>query len=252
MNKVTVGLLLCFMVSFLTPILKAQEFEITHVELAGDKMLIFYDLLDTTTNRTYTIHVYSSLDSFIDPLENVSGDEGLEVRPGTNKKITWEIAKELGPEFKGKISLEVRGRLYVPFVRFTNFQDYGVIKRGRPFVITWDGGTRQNVLNFDLYQGETLVWTQPDVANTGDYEMTIPTSVKPGKNYKFKVSDTKNSDQIVYTDDFEVKRKVALGVKVIPVVVVAGALIATWPTTEPQPATVADAPCPDGGNECNN
>ena len=149
------GLLLLLMT--LSWISSAQEFAITSVELAGDKMLVFYNLIDTVKNRHYTIHVYSSIDRYLNPLGKISGDVGLEVAPGKNKKITWNISEEFGADFSGKVGVEVRGRLYVPFVRFTGFEDYGVLKRGAPFVITWSGGTRQNVLNFDLYRNETKI-----------------------------------------------------------------------------------------------
>ena len=195
----------------------AQEFSIKKVELDGTKINVYYDLMDSVAGRTYTVSIYASKDNFIAPLTKVSGDMGLEVKPGGNKKIVWNAQQELGADFEGKVGLEVRGRLYIPFVRFSGFEDYKVLKRGKPYQLTWSGGTRQNVLNFDLYKDEEKIYTIPNVANVGNHEISIPTSVKPGKGYKFKISDSKNKDEVVYTSSFILKRKVSLAVKIIPI-----------------------------------
>lgn len=208
----------------------AQEFSITKVELAGDKVNIYYNLVDTVKSRTYTVELYASTDNFVSRLQKVSGDLGLEVRPGGNHKITWAAKEELGPVFDGKVGLEVRGRLYVPFVRVEGLSK--VYKRGRKFPITWTGGTQQNVLNFDLYQGDEMVYPFSNIANVGQTELTIPTTVKPGDNYHFRITDNKNKDQIVNTPAFEVRRKVPLAAKVAPVLVVGGAIYLLTGKTE--------------------
>jgi hypothetical protein len=229
----------------------SQDFAITQFELAGDKLIISYNLIDTAKGRRYTVAAYSSRDNYLSPLQKVTGDAGLEIAPGVNKKIIWNAKEEFGAEFSGRVSVEIRGRMYVPFVKLTDFADYKVRKRGVPFVVTWTGGTRQNVLHFDLYKGDTKVWTQPGVGNTGHYELTIPTNVKPGSGYRFKISDSKNKDDVVYTEVFTIKRKVPLLLKAIPVVAVgAVAYIVLKPKPEAKKG-FDGAPCPGGGNDCN-
>ena len=201
---------------------QAQDFSVKRVESSQGKINIYYDLLDTL-GRGYSINVYASRDNFIAPLQKISGDAGLEIKPGRNKKIVWD-ATELGADFDGKVALEVRGRVYIPFVRFEKFEEYKAIKRGKPYDVTWTGGNSQNILNFDLYKGDKKITTIPNVANVGRHKITLPTSVKPGKNYRFKISDTKNKDEVVYTGNFTVKRKVPLLIKVLPVLGV-GALV---------------------------
>lgn len=209
----------------LTSCLVAQDFAVKRVESSQGKITLYYDLLDTL-GRGYTINVYASRDNFIAPLQRITGDAGLEVKAGKGKKIVWDAPAELGPDFDGKMGLEVRGRVYIPFVRFERFEEYKAIKRGKAYNISWTGGTPQNILHFDLYKGEKKVTSFTDVANTGKYKLTLPTSVKPGSNYKFKITDSKNKDEIVYTGNFTVKRKVPLLLKVIPILSV-GALVAT-------------------------
>ncbi len=209
----------------------AQEFSITKIELTGESVILHYDLIDTIRARTYTISVYTSKDSYLAPLQKIKGDAGLEVKPGQNKRIIWNSKEELGPAFRGDIELEIRGRVYIPFVKFEGFQDEQVIKRGKPKTITWSGGTRQNILNFALYkssgdgeQVDQYIDVIPNVANSGSYDMVIPTSVKPGKGYYFLVSDSRNKDQVMKTNAFTVKRKMPLGLKILPIAV-AGVVI---------------------------
>lgn len=216
----------------------AQDFHVKRIEVAQGKVNIYYDLVDTLA-RGYTINVYASRDNFITPLQKISGDAGLEVKAGKNKKIIWDAPAELGPDFDGKVALEVRGRVYIPFVRFEKFEEYKAIKRGKPYNISWTGGTTQNILHFELFRGEKKVASFPDVANTGKYKLTLPTNIKPGSNYKFKITDIKNKDEVVYTGNFQVKRKVPLLLKVIPLLGV-GALAASLGGGPAQPKEIID------------
>lgn len=211
-------------------LIQAQEFVLTRTDLTPNTVVLYFDLVDTVKARTYTIHVYTSRDNFLTPLQKVSGDAGLEVKPGTSRKIVWNAKEELGSSFKGDLEIEIRGRVYIPFVRFDGFQAEQVIRRGKSRTITWSGGTRQNILNFSIYdKDDNLVDVIPNVANSGSYEMIIPTSVKPGKGYYFLVSDSKNKDQVMRTPPFQVKRKVPLGIKLIPVAIVGGAAMLVAP-----------------------
>lgn len=207
---------ICFVLSIGSSVY-AQQFTIKRVELADQRVIVHYDLTDDVTGRSYTMNVYGSHDNYLNPLQKITGDAGLEVKPGLNKKFIWDPKSELGENFSGSVALEVRGRLYIPFVRFTGFEDYRVLKRGKPYQLTWSGGTQQNILNFDLYKGDKKVSTFTNIANVGNYKLTLPTDTKPGKDYRFKISDTKNKDEVVYTGLFAVKRKTPLLVKVLPV-----------------------------------
>ena len=224
---------------FLSQIVMAQDFSIKRVEMSGDKLNLYYDLLDSVSERTYTIKVFSSKDNFVSPLEKVSGDLGLEVKAGSNRKITWDAKQELGGDFSGKVSLEIRGRIYIPFVRLNG--SHQKIKRDMPYEITWTGGTEQNILNFDLYRDEQKITSFPNIANVGHHAFTLPTSVKPGKGYSFRITDSKNQDQIVNTKQFIVKRKVPLLLKVVPLVAI-GVVIAALPKPTPEDTSVPKAP----------
>lgn len=77
----------------------SQEFMIHKVEITAETIVIHYNLVDTTSERRYTVNAYSSKDNFLAPLQKVSGDIGLEVAPGINRKITWNSKEELGNSF---------------------------------------------------------------------------------------------------------------------------------------------------------
>jgi hypothetical protein len=60
----------------------------------------------------------------------------------------------------------------------------------------------------------------PNIANVGHHEFQFPTYVKPGKDYQFMISDSKNKEEQVITKPFGIKRKIPLLLKAIPVAIV--------------------------------
>ena len=205
---------------------QAQEFKISKVELTPETIILHYDLIDTTKNRAYVVNVFSSKDQFINPLQKVRGDRGIEVRPGMNKRIEWNAKEELGADFEGGFELEIRGRVYIPFITFENL-DGAVIKRGVKKKLTWTGGTKQ-YLNFNLYKDGKQVDVFTNISNTHEYDLLLPKNIKPGKGYYFVVSDSKNKDQVMKSPGFQIKPKIPLALKAIPFLAI-GAVIYFWP-----------------------
>jgi hypothetical protein len=78
------------------------------------------------------------------------------------------------------------------------------------------------VLNFELYKGEEKIESYPSVPNVKQYSFTVGTSVKPGDGYYFRISDSKNKDDVVLSPRFAVGRKVPLLFKAVGVAVVGG------------------------------
>lgn len=203
----------------------AQILDVKRIELKGDQIQIDYSLQDTVQGRSFIVNLYSSRDNYINPLSRLQGDHGMEVKTGNDKTVIWSAKQELGDKFHGVVSLEVRARVYIPFIRFDNFN---TIKRGKPKEVTWRGGTRQNILNFELYnkKGEK-VHVIPNISNSGHTSLFIPTDVRPGKDYKFRIVDGKNKDQVVNSEPFTIKRKIPLLLLAIPVAAVGGAVMFT-------------------------
>lgn len=220
----------------------AQVFTITKVERIGDHVVLHYDLIDTVSSRTYTVNIYGSQDNYASPLEKISGDIGLEVRPGGDRKIVWNAREALGAAFAGDVRLEVRGKVYIPFVKLDGFDDYKVFKRKKTYKVTWTGGRGNSVLNFDLYRGEKRITSFPNIANVGYCNLKF-NDVRPGKGYVLRISDAKNKDDVVYSAPFQIKRKVPLLLKALPVAAVAYAVysLASGSSAEPD---IIDPPVP--------
>ncbi|MEM9324245.1 MAG: Ser-Thr-rich GPI-anchored membrane family protein [Bacteroidota bacterium] len=190
---------------------KGQDVDIKSVVLKGGDVIVNYDLLDTDLDHRYTLNLFSSLDEFVQPLELVEGDIGIDQEVGGNKQVVWHAREELGADFKGSFSLDLKGRLYIPFVVLNNFDSYEKLKRGRPYNLTWAAGRGSSVLTFDLFnKKDELVHTFTNVANVGEYELVIPKSVKPGRGYYMEISDQSNKDDLIRTEPFNINRKVPL------------------------------------------
>lgn len=199
----------------------SQQFEITTIEQTEENLIVHYDLIDTTSERFYSVYLYLLTDSTIAPVKEVKGDVGLEVRPGVNNKITWAAKKELGPDFKGSIQLEVRGKVYVPFIEFESFPAEKDLKRGKTYEFAWEGRSSSNILEFKLYRGDEMKAILPEIANTGDAKIHIPGSLKPGK-YRFFITDSRNRDQEVHSPYFYVRPRIPWPLKVIPLILLGG------------------------------
>jgi hypothetical protein len=188
----------------------AQDVVITQMALQPDgNVVLKYNLNDDRLDRKYSLYLYASSDNYIQPLTKVSGDVGVDIAVGGNKTITWNAKEELGDTFAGDVSLELKGNIYVPFIALDNFDDYKVLKRGKPYDVTWTGGRGDNVLLFELYEEDNKIKVFEERPNVGSTTIIIPNDVKPGR-YRFKISDSRNRDEVVYTMNFLVKRKVPL------------------------------------------
>ena len=212
-------LLTLFMFSLLVS--QAQTVTIKKVELAGDKVIVHFDLDDSNPNNEYKLDLYSSNDNFNSPLTKVKGDIGQEVKPGINRKVEWNIREEYGP-YKGKIALEIRGKAYVPFVKLQDFTEKS-FKRGSSQNLDWKPGNT-NPLNIELFKGGQRLGGEMGQPNNGSHTFYIPAKAKPGKDYRIKISDARNSEEVMYSDYFQVKPKVPILLKVLPVVLIGGAV----------------------------
>ncbi len=202
----------------------AQTIAIKKVELAGEKIIVHYDLEDGNPNNEYKLDLYASRDNYATPLAKVKGDVGLEVKPGMDRKIEWSIRDEFGP-YKGKLALEIRGKVYIPFVKIQNFDTDKSYKRGNSYNIAWKPGST-NSINIDLYKGGERVGGESNLQNNGSHTFYIPTHAKKGGDYRLKITDTKNAEDVLYTSEFKVKPKIPLLVKVLPVLALGGAVAA--------------------------
>jgi Ser-Thr-rich glycosyl-phosphatidyl-inositol-anchored membrane family len=201
----------------------AQNVVIKNIELAGEKVIVFYDLDDNSATHEYLLQLYSSRDNFAAPLTKVKGDVGAEIKPGVSKKIEWNIREEFGG-FKGRLSLEIRGKVFVPFVKLQNFDSKKAYKRGKAYNISWKPGNNDPI-HIELFKGSERVTGELNQPNNGSYTMTFPSHASPGKDYRIKITDSKSSEYVVFTDYFKVTPKVPLLLKVLPVVAIVAVVV---------------------------
>lgn len=203
MNRVVIFLLI------ITWVLQAmsQDLQISNIEFRDNRVVVTYEVEDSVVGRFYTVRMYSSRDNYLNPLEKVSGEIGLEIKPGGERQAVWDASAELGEDFSGDVSLELRARVYIPFIHTDWFEDVRVLRRKHEYHVTWNGGRDKNIMNFDLYKGKQKVATFANIANVGHYKLNLPGHIKPGKNYRFRISDIKNKDEVVYTPVFKIKRR---------------------------------------------
>lgn len=206
-------LIICLLL-FLIPLnLLAQEIQITNIQQRGGIISVQYNLLDERLDRSYSVRLYTSMDNFIRPADKVSGDVGVDIPVGPNKTITWNAKEELGEFYNGGIKIELKGQVYVPFVELDGIQANMTFKRGTPSDLVWFGGRGDNILSVELYQNDRLVKSFEELPNTGKASIMIPTNVKPGTKYRYRISDSRNRDEVVFSKPFAVKRKIPLGTK---------------------------------------
>ena len=204
-----------------SPSLFAQSVAIDKVELDGEKVIVHYNLQDSNPNNEYQLNLYSSKDNYMSPLTKVTGDVGNEVKSGTAKKIEWKLRDEFGP-YKGKIALEIRGKMFVPFVKLQSFDTEKSYKRGKAIDVGWKAGAT-NPISIELMKGSQRVVGESNLANNGNHTIYVPGSAKAGKDYKLKITDSRTND-VIYSNNFAVKPKIPLLVKVLPVVAIGAAV----------------------------
>lgn len=209
------SLLPLFCIGFLFPFLGyGQEVQITNIQLRGDEVALTYNLLDERIDRSYAMHLYTSRDNFIQPVDHVSGDVGVDIPVGANKVILWNAKKALGEDFSSGIKFEIKGQVYVPFIELEGVKEGMVVKRGKSTDFRWSGGRGDNILTVDLYKGEQLIRGLGELPNTGTATLKLPKDIKPGSGYRYKISDERNRDEVVYSKSFTIKRQVPLEIMI--------------------------------------
>jgi hypothetical protein len=189
----------------------AQNAKINQIQLAGNKLIVHYELDDSNPNNEYQLNLYSSKDNYTVPMTRVSGDVGNEIKAGTGKKIEWQFKEEL-KEFEGDIALEIRGRVFVMFAKIQDFDIDKAYRRGKTYPLSWKPGNT-NPIHIELFKGSERIVGELNHPNNGSYLLTVPSNSKPGDDYRIRISDSKRTGEFIYTDFFNVKPRVPMLVK---------------------------------------
>jgi hypothetical protein len=234
-----------------TIVASAQKVDVKKIEIAGENIIVHYDLDDGNPNNEYQISLFSSQNSFAKALTKVSGDVGPEVKIGTAKRIIWNAKEELGL-YKGRIALEVRGKVFTPVAKLNNITVSSKFKRGKAHPITWKPGNN-NAVHIELLKDGQRVTGELNQPNNGSFSLFIPQHASVGKGYSLRITDSRNPEDVVNSQPFSVKRKVPMLFKILPVIAVGGvvaALAGGGGGGTPEPPASTEIPSPDfpGGN----
>jgi hypothetical protein len=231
-------------------LLHAQKVDIDWIEVSGNKVIVHYILDDPNPNHQYLVNLFTSQDNYTAALTKVTGDVGTEVKPGRTKSIVWDVTNEL-PAFKGNLTFEIRGRVYIPFAKLSDSETAKVYKRGKNYPLNWTSGNLSGQVNIELYKGQDRILAENNVPNVGKYDWHIPGSTKKGADYRLKFTNSKDRNDVVYSKEFTIKPKVPFLIKVLGVAVVGGAIIAASGGDSGGPETPVEEPLPGNPGKPN-
>ena len=181
---------------FSCKIVFSQTVNIQKVELAGEVIVVHYDLEDSNPTNEYTLDLFASKDNYSVALKRVQGDIGQEIKPGKGKKVMWRLRDEYGG-FKGKLAFELRGKVFTPIVKIQEFNPEKKYRRGKSYPLKWKPGNN-NPINIELYKGSQRLNGEINHPNSGSSVFTLPSDAEKGDDYKLKITDTKNPEGVVW------------------------------------------------------
>jgi hypothetical protein len=98
-------------------------------------------------------------------------------------------------------------------------------KRGGAIQVRWTGGNPDDEYALDLFDGRFHYRHVGELKNSGTYPWIIPKDVKPGKEYKFKLTNTNDFGEYAFSRTFVVKRKVPVAVWIVPGALIVGGAV---------------------------
>lgn len=89
----------------------AQKIENVYPDIAGEKIHIYYDLLDIEAFESVNVKVFMSTDggkTYGESLVSVTGDVGLVTGPGEGKCIIWDVFRDIDELVSVNVKFKVR------------------------------------------------------------------------------------------------------------------------------------------------
>lgn len=224
---------------FLSPIfVEAQSISNVRASFQDGKVIVTYDLTGGNEKQTYNISLLSSHNNFATPVLSVLGDVGSNIGLGVAKKITWDAALDLG-EYKGTLTFRVSADPVPLDYEFTKPSLSTSYRRGKQATILWDGGAKSDNVTIELLNNGSVVQQLSNARNSGVQNWAIPKDMAKGSGYQLRLRSS--SGQEITSNNFSIKSKIPLALKVAPVVV-AGLVIALLPKDDPGPDPIVDLP----------
>lgn len=219
------SLSIAFLSFIILNISHAQQVTNVRAEKDGDHVRITYDLSGEDVNDLYKIELYASHNNFITPLQMVTGDVGESINPGEDKLIIWRPMEEL-ENFTGEIIFEIRATMMGTYYKVTQPTSSSKFNKGKTVSINWQGGNPEENVNLTLvrFDDQVEVLAQ-NIKNNGSYRWAIPKSLKGGKGYQVRVTNTQDNTRQGVSKAFKISGGLSPFI-LIGAPVVAGAAIA--------------------------
>jgi len=128
-------------------------------------------------------------------------------------------------------------------IEFLGPSAFAKFKRGKVVEVRWTGGSPEDEYALDLFDGRFHYRHIGELKNSGIYPWIIPADVAPGKEYKFKLTNTEDFGEYAFSQTFIIKRKVPIVAWVVPGAIVVGGGLFLLIFIKPDPE-IPDLPRP--------
>jgi len=158
---------------------------------------------------------YQRIDNEVQSSENRSGSQNV------NGDLVF-VSNDVDASAGRDVSDENEGTAEITFLAPIADSKF---KRGSAIQVRWTGGNPDDEYALDLFDGRFHYRHIGELKNSGTYPWIIPKDVKPGKEYKFKLTNTDDFGESAFSRTFIVKRKVPIAVWIVPGALVVGGAV---------------------------
>ncbi|MDA0193960.1 MAG: hypothetical protein O2887_05995 [Bacteroidetes bacterium] len=197
----------------------SQNIESLSLQLEGTDMVISFDLKPVrSTGELYDITIVSSMDGYKNAISLKQGRD-KEVSPGSKLTFVIDGISEF-KGFKGDLDFKVIADLAFAPIRLLT--ENITAKRGRMVDLRWEGGYRNESYNVELFKNETRISSLASGVTTTSTLWVVPEDNPVGSGYILKISSGTDPSKNVLSPAFSIKRKVPLGLKILPILIGGG------------------------------
>jgi hypothetical protein len=199
----------------------AQKIENIAFEMDGENVKIHYTLIGEFPEQNFEVKIYTSVDKFVKPLEQVKGDVNRKnITPG-KKEVVWEAKKEY-TLFEGDISFKIIATVVSNY--WISAPTKGdILKKGRVFDVAWEGFRPGTAVRITAHYPNGKTEEIASGVTGKSYRWKI--KGKPGKGAYIRVTDVENNNAFAKSGNFTIKRKMPLAAQVGIAAVATGAII---------------------------
>ncbi|CAN5267822.1 hypothetical protein BH23BAC1_BH23BAC1_48060 [soil metagenome] len=217
MNRFTKSILLVIILSAVSQYIYSQSIENVRTNIEGGEVTITYDLLGSDTSQIFEIRLYSAIDNYRQRLYRGVGEVGRDIRPGRNKQIVWNNREELTAYKLNDMDFTLEATLIYSPIIFTSPVANATHKRGNAVKLNWIGGESFERLRVEVFQNNVKLRNIETITNRGSYVWKIPSNIAPGQGYQFKLTRETSPDDGVFSNRFNIERRIPTLIKVLPV-----------------------------------